>query len=128
MLLLPAGLLLGQADEPKDAPPVHQAEIDELAVRIRALYLREDHEPIRAALRELQDACRELNAEDRLIYGRSVVSFDLGLHNALDRTRALAADGLWEDSEKQYEWVLRTCTRCHQETREAGLGPATPLP
>jgi hypothetical protein len=135
LLALPLGRLLAQAagDDPaavapKDAAPIHRPDIDELAIGIRGLYLREDHGRIRAALRELQDACRELQTEDQKVYGKDVLSFDRGLHRALDRTRELAADGLWKDSETQYEWVLRSCTRCHQVSRELGLGPQAPLP
>ena len=57
-LLLPAGLLLGQTGsvELEEAgPPIHDAEVDDLAVSIYRMYLAEDYEPIRAALRRLQN-------------------------------------------------------------------------
>jgi hypothetical protein len=133
LLLLFAGLLAGHAaekpeDAPTDVPSIHDRNLAGLAVEIRAMYLREDHESIRPALGKLELACRRLNAEDKLVYGEQFVSFDLGLHRALDRTRELAADGMWTESEGQYEWVLRTCTRCHQTARDEGIGPPLPLP
>jgi len=130
LLLLPAGLLLGQtgSTEPEQAAPIHDAEFDDLAVSIYRMYLTEDYEPLRAALRELQAGCRELKVEEREHYGRMVLDFDRSLHRALDRTRELAAGGVWDDSEKQYDWVLRSCVGCHRASREAGFGPPVPLP
>jgi len=133
VLLLPVALATGEPSEEageasKDVPPIHEKGVTGLAVQIRTMYLREDHETLRPTLYKLQESCRELNTEDKLVYGDQVVSFDRGMHRALDRTRELAADGLWEESEKQFEWVLRTCTRCHQTAREEGFGPPVPLP
>ncbi len=130
-LLLPAGLLLGQtgpAELEEAGPAIHEAELTNLAVSIYRMYLTEDYEPIRAALRRLQNDCRELKVEERERYGSAVVDFDLGFHRALDRTRELASGAAWDDSEKQYDWVLRSCVGCHRASREAGLGPPTPLP
>ena len=39
-----------------------------------------------------------------------------------------ASGGEWDESEKQYDWVLRSCVGCHRASREAGLGPPAPLP
>jgi len=137
VLLLSAGLLAADSSEepggaakqaPRDVPAFHNTELTGLVIKIRSMYLREDHEAIRPELARLNESCRLLYAEDKLVYGDQVVSFDRGLHRALDRTRELAADGKWADSEKQYEWVLRTCTRCHQTAREEGFGPPLPLP
>ena len=131
LLLLPAGLLLGQTGSvelEEAAPPIHEAELTDLAVSIYRMYLVEDYEPVRAALRKLQDDCRELKVEERERYGSTVLSFDRSFHRALDRTRELASGAAWDDSEKQYDWVLRTCVGCHRASREAGFGPPTPLP
>ena len=131
LCLLPAAMLPGQTDPGETAEvrqSIHHAEIDDQAVSIRGMYLAEDYESIRAALRKLQDSCREMTVEEGEIYSAMVVDFDRSFHRALDRTRELAADGAWDDSEKQYNWVLRTCTGCHRATRELGLGPAIPVP
>jgi hypothetical protein len=130
-LLLPAGILLGQTDpaELEDTgPPIHDARVDDLGVSIYRMYLTEDYEPIRAALRKLQDDCRELKVEERDRYGSTVVDYDRSFHRALDRTRELASAGEWDDSEKQYDWVLRSCVGCHRASRKAGFGPPVPLP
>jgi len=124
ILLLPAALLRGDTA----VPPIHHAELDDLAVSIYRMYLAEDYEPIRGALRTLQHDCRELMVEEREQYGTTVVDFDRSFHRALDRVRELASAGEWDDSEKQYGWVLRSCVGCHRAGREAGLGPAAPLP
>ena len=122
--LLPAGLLFAQGG----TPPIHHAEADDLAVSIYTMYLTEDYEPLRAALRKLQDGCRELKVEEQEHYGSLVVDFDRSFHRALDRTRELVSGGAWDDSERQYEWVIRSCVGCHRASREAGLGPPAPLP
>ncbi len=130
-LLLPVGLLLAQtgSNEPEQGgPAIHDTELDDLAVGIYRMYLSEDYEPIRAALRKLEDDCRELMIEERERYGSTVLDFDRSFHRALDRTRELASGGEWDSSEKQYDWVLRSCVGCHRASREAGFGPPVPLP
>jgi len=131
LLVLPVGLLVGQTepDEPAEArQTIHHTELDDLAVSISRMYLAEDYEPLRAALRKLQDSCREMTIEESETYSKMVLDYDRSLHRALDQTRGHAADGAWDDSEKQYDWVLRTCTGCHRITRELGLGPSIPVP
>jgi hypothetical protein len=123
-VLLPAGLLLSQTA----APPIHHAELDDLAVSIYRMYLAEDYDPIRAALRKLQDDCREMKLEEQEHYGSTVLDYDRSFHRALDRSRELASGGEWDESEKQYDWVLRSCVGCHRASREAGFGPPAPLP
>jgi hypothetical protein len=130
-LLLPVAAILGQSypgEGVEGREPIHVADLDDQAVAISRMYLAEDYMPVRGALRKLQDSCREMTVEERETYSAVVVDFDRSLHRALDRTRELAADGAWDDSEKQYTWVLRTCTGCHRATRELGVGPAIPLP
>ena len=130
-LLLPVGLLLAQngaVEFEQAGPPIHDVEFDDLAVSISRMYLAEDYEPIRGALRKLQDDCRELKVEEREVYGSTVLDFDRSFHRALDRARELASGGEWDESEKQYDWVLRSCVGCHRASREAGFGPPTPLP
>ena len=124
LLLLPAGLLLAQTD----TPPIHHEDADDLAVSIYRMYLTEDYEPIRAALRKLQADCRELKVEEREHYGSMVLDYDRSFHRALDRTRELASGAAWDDSEQQFDWVLRSCVGCHRASREAGFGPPAPLP
>ena len=131
LFLLSAGLLLGQASwtaSDDNAPPLHTAKLDELAVSIFGMFLTEDYEPIRGQLRLLQDSCRELKVEERERFGPTVLDFDRSFHRALDRVRELASGGSWDDSEKQYYWVLRSCVGCHRASREVGLGPPVPLP
>ncbi|NIM00884.1 MAG: hypothetical protein GTN89_08165 [Acidobacteria bacterium] len=123
-LLLPAGLLLGQDEEPR----IHDPELDELAVSIYSKFLAEDYETIRADLRKLRDACSEMKVEERERYGSLVLDYDRSFHRALDRVRALAARGEWDDSGIQYEWVMRSCVGCHRASREAGFGPPVPVP
>lgn len=130
-LLLPASLLLGQigsVEGEEAGPPIHETEFTDLAVSIYRMYLAEDYEPVRAALRKLQDGCRELKVEERERYGSAVLGFDRSFHRALDRTRELASGAAWDDSEKQYDWVLRSCVGCHRVSRKAGFGPPVPLP
>jgi len=131
LLLLPAGLLLAQTasiESEQAGPPIHRTELDDLALRIFRMYLTEDYEPIRAALRTLQDDCRELKVEERERYGSMVFDYDRSFHRALDRVRELASGGSWDESAKQYDWVLRSCVGCHRVSREAGFGPPAPLP
>ena len=129
-LLLPVVLSLGPigSDEPESPQTIHVADLDDLAVSISRMYLTENYENLRAALRKLQDGCRELQFEERERYGSTVVDYDRSFHRALDRTRELASGGEWDDSEMQYDWVLRSCVGCHRASREAGLGPPAPLP
>jgi hypothetical protein len=130
LMLLPV-VLLGQSSSVQSettAPRIHEPGFADFAVSIYRLYLTEDYEPIRAELRKLEAGCRELKIEESEVYGSEALDFDRSFHRALDRTRELASGGEWDDSEKQYDWVLRSCVGCHRVTREAGLGPPAPLP
>ncbi len=124
LLLLPAGLLLGQGDD----PPIHDTELDELAVSIYSKFLSENYETIRADLRKLHNGCREMKVEEEERYGSLVLDYDRSFHRALDKVRELAAKGEWDDSELQYDWVMRSCVGCHRASREAGFGPPLPVP
>ena len=131
MLLLLAALVVGQSGsvEPETTVlRIHDPGFADLAVSIYRLYLIEDYDTIRDELRKLENGCRELKFEEREIYGSTPLDFDRSFHRSLDRTRELASGGQWDDSEKQYDWVLRSCVGCHRATREACLGPPAPLP
>lgn len=130
-LLLSTGLWFARAEtsvSDGQAPAIHGEGHDALVLSIYRMYIAEDYDDIRATMRRLEDNCRELKVEEREFYGSDVTDYDRTFHKALDRSRELASRGEWDDSERQFSWVVRTCIECHRVSREAGHGPAVPLP
>jgi hypothetical protein len=115
----------GERDEPTATAKVHVdgKALGRACSKATAALLRDDPVAAKAALIQMEEACRRLTPEEDATFGSGARTLDQALHKVLGNTREYVAAGAMDRAFDEFTWVQRTCRNCHALARERGLLP-----